>query len=89
MTPSALPDTLFCSPLKLLIDDSVAMTPFYLLLGKHRQQQQESQEVAGSVSTEKRPLPQGSVAIKEVSCVGYIHFVVSCRICLNVWSSQP
>uniref|UniRef100_A0AAX7UY56 WD repeat-containing protein 75 second beta-propeller domain-containing protein n=1 Tax=Astatotilapia calliptera TaxID=8154 RepID=A0AAX7UY56_ASTCA len=30
------------SPLKLVIDDSVAMTPFYLLLGKHRQQQQET-----------------------------------------------
>lgn len=50
-----------------MIDDSVAMTPFYLLLGKHRQQQQESQEAASSSSAERRPLPQGSVAIKEVS----------------------
>lgn len=52
-----------------MVDDSVAMTPFYLLLGKHRQQQ-ESREVGSSAPAERTPLPQGSVAIKEVSiCV--------------------
>lgn len=49
-----------------MIDDSVAMTPFYLLLGKHRQQQ-ENEDTARSLSAERTPLPQGSVAIKEVS----------------------
>lgn len=47
-----------------MIDDSVAMTPFYLLLGKHRQQ--GNQDTLSSVSAERTPLPQGSVAIKEV-----------------------
>lgn len=42
------------------------MTPFYLLLGKHRQQQQESREAAGGVSEERRALPQGSAAVREV-----------------------
>lgn len=50
-----------------MIDDSVAMTPFYLLLGKHRQQQQENQDILSTLSAERTPLPQGSVAIKEVS----------------------
>uniref|UniRef100_A0A667ZPV7 WD repeat domain 75 n=1 Tax=Myripristis murdjan TaxID=586833 RepID=A0A667ZPV7_9TELE len=48
----------------LVIDDSVAVTPFYLLLGKHRQQQQEKQD--RSFSAERNQLPQGSVAIKEL-----------------------
>uniref|UniRef100_A0A7N6BKS6 WD repeat-containing protein 75 second beta-propeller domain-containing protein n=1 Tax=Anabas testudineus TaxID=64144 RepID=A0A7N6BKS6_ANATE len=49
----------------LVIDDSITKTPFHLLLGKHRQQQ--NQDVASSLSADRTPLPQGSVAIKEVS----------------------
>uniref|UniRef100_A0A671V3L5 WD repeat domain 75 n=1 Tax=Sparus aurata TaxID=8175 RepID=A0A671V3L5_SPAAU len=45
---------------------NVAMTPFYLLLGKHRQQQQGGDDPQSGVSAERTPLPQGSVAIKEL-----------------------
>ena len=56
----------FLTPFKLVIDDSIAMTPFYLLLGKHRHQQQENLELVSSPSAERIALPQSSVAIKEV-----------------------
>uniref|UniRef100_A0A4W6BWE2 WD repeat domain 75 n=1 Tax=Lates calcarifer TaxID=8187 RepID=A0A4W6BWE2_LATCA len=59
-------DRLMASSKQLVIDDSVAMTPFYLLLGKHRQQQQENQDTLSTLSAERTPLPQGSVAIKEL-----------------------
>ncbi|KAL2081378.1 hypothetical protein ACEWY4_023231 [Coilia grayii] len=52
---------------QLVVDKSVAPTPFYLLLGKHRQQQQE--KLDGSVpsrAAERTPVPQGSVAIREL-----------------------
>uniref|UniRef100_A0A665W7M0 C2H2-type domain-containing protein n=1 Tax=Echeneis naucrates TaxID=173247 RepID=A0A665W7M0_ECHNA len=52
---------------KLVIDDSIAMTPFHLLLGKHRGQQQQQESGQDSLSAERTPLPQGSAAIKEVS----------------------
>lgn len=57
---------------KLVIDDSVAMTPFYLLLGKHRSQKQESGDGQSSGgSSERTQLPKGSVGVKEVSvCIG-------------------
>uniref|UniRef100_A0A7N6FK87 WD repeat-containing protein 75 second beta-propeller domain-containing protein n=1 Tax=Anabas testudineus TaxID=64144 RepID=A0A7N6FK87_ANATE len=42
----------------------ITKTPFHLLLGKHRQQQ--NQDVASSLSADRTPLPQGSVAIKEL-----------------------
>ncbi|KAG7265293.1 hypothetical protein CRUP_032446 [Coryphaenoides rupestris] len=48
------------------IDDSVAMTPFYLLLGKHHKQQQEEGDTLSSQSGERTRLPQGSAAIKEL-----------------------
>uniref|UniRef100_A0A8C2XK97 WD repeat domain 75 n=1 Tax=Cyclopterus lumpus TaxID=8103 RepID=A0A8C2XK97_CYCLU len=48
----------------LFIDDSVAMTPFYLLLGKHRKQ--ENQDSLTRLSAELMPLPRGSLAIKEL-----------------------
>uniref|UniRef100_A0AAX7VIX1 WD repeat-containing protein 75 second beta-propeller domain-containing protein n=1 Tax=Astatotilapia calliptera TaxID=8154 RepID=A0AAX7VIX1_ASTCA len=54
------------SPLKLVIDDSVAMTPFYLLLGKHRQQQQEHQDSDSSLWAERTALPQTSASMKEL-----------------------
>lgn len=62
----------FPTPFKLVIDDSVAMTPFYLLLGKHRRQKQENGDGQSSRgSTERTPLPKGSVGVKEVGvCVG-------------------
>lgn len=49
---------------RLFIDDSVAMTPFYLLLGKHREQ--ENQDSLSRLPDETTPLPRGSVAIKEL-----------------------
>ncbi|KAK2906359.1 WD repeat-containing protein 75 [Channa argus] len=66
-TTKAEEDRLMASSKQLLIDDSVAMTPFYLLLGKHRQhQQQENQDAVSNLSAERTALPQGSVAIKEL-----------------------
>ncbi|KAM3861857.1 WD repeat-containing protein 75 [Diretmus argenteus] len=56
-------DRLMASSKQLVIDDSVAVTPFYLLLGKHRQ---EKQETLTSLCPERTQLPQGSVAIKEL-----------------------
>ena len=49
------------------MDDSVAVTPFYLLLGKHRQQQEEKQSSVVSQVADRAQLPQASVAVKEVS----------------------
>uniref|UniRef100_A0A8C7FY14 WD repeat domain 75 n=1 Tax=Oncorhynchus kisutch TaxID=8019 RepID=A0A8C7FY14_ONCKI len=48
------------------LHDSVAVTPFYLLLGKHRGQQLEKQEALTNPMAERTQLPQGSIAIKEV-----------------------
>ncbi|XP_069011012.1 WD repeat-containing protein 75 [Embiotoca jacksoni] len=60
-------DRLMASSKQLVIDDSVAMTPFYLLLGKHRQQQrQETEDAASSLSSERTPLPRRSAAIREL-----------------------
>ncbi|XP_056145617.1 WD repeat-containing protein 75 isoform X2 [Lampris incognitus] len=56
-------DRLMASSKQLVVDESVAITPFNLLLGKHRQQQQEKQD---TLSAERIQLPQGSVAIKEL-----------------------
>jgi hypothetical protein len=42
------------------------MTPFYLLLGKHRKRQEEERDILSSQSGVRNLLPQGSVAIKEV-----------------------
>ncbi|XP_012697769.2 WD repeat-containing protein 75 [Clupea harengus] len=52
---------------QLVVDKSVAVTPFYLLLGQHRRQQQEKQDdsVHGGL-VQRTALPQGSVAIKEL-----------------------
>ncbi|XP_062258530.1 WD repeat-containing protein 75 [Platichthys flesus] len=58
-------DKLMASSKQLVIDDSIAMTPFSLLLGKHRQQP-ENQEPLSALSAERSPLPQGSAAIKEL-----------------------
>ncbi|XP_063070042.1 WD repeat-containing protein 75 [Engraulis encrasicolus] len=56
---------------QLVVDKSVAPTPFYLLLGKQRQQQQEKQQekqggATSSAGVERTPVPQGSVAIREL-----------------------
>ncbi|XP_076858458.1 WD repeat-containing protein 75 [Brachyhypopomus gauderio] len=51
---------------ELLVDDSVAVTPFHLLLGKHRQQQQEQRTSVTNQAAERAQLPQGSVAIREL-----------------------
>uniref|UniRef100_A0A8C8I9M3 WD repeat-containing protein 75 second beta-propeller domain-containing protein n=1 Tax=Oncorhynchus tshawytscha TaxID=74940 RepID=A0A8C8I9M3_ONCTS len=55
-------DRLLASSKRLMVDDSVAVTPFYLLLGKHRQQQ----EALTNPMAERIQLPQGSIAIKEL-----------------------
>ncbi|XP_035532459.1 WD repeat-containing protein 75 [Morone saxatilis] len=65
-TTKAEEDRLMASSKQLVIDDSVAMTPFYLLLGKHRQEQEENQDSLSGVSAERTPLPQGSVAVREL-----------------------
>ncbi|XP_041700010.2 WD repeat-containing protein 75-like isoform X1 [Coregonus clupeaformis] len=59
-------DRLLASRKQLVVDDSVAVTPFYLLLGKHRMQQLEKQEVLPNPMAERTQLPQGSIAIKEL-----------------------
>uniref|UniRef100_A0A672FRF0 WD repeat-containing protein 75 second beta-propeller domain-containing protein n=1 Tax=Salarias fasciatus TaxID=181472 RepID=A0A672FRF0_SALFA len=51
---------------QLVIDDSVAMTPFYLLLGKHLPQHQDRRDAASGLTPESTPLPQSSAAIKEL-----------------------
>ncbi|XP_034549501.1 WD repeat-containing protein 75 isoform X2 [Notolabrus celidotus] len=63
-TTKAEEDRLMASSKQLVIDDSVAMTPFYLLLGKHRQQ--ENEDTPSSLSAERTALPQGSAAIREL-----------------------
>ncbi|XP_035771121.1 WD repeat-containing protein 75 [Neolamprologus brichardi] len=65
-TTKAEEDRLLASSKQLVIDDSVAMTPFYLLLGKHRQQQQEHQDSDSSLWAERTALPQTSASIKEL-----------------------
>ncbi|CAJ1078696.1 WD repeat-containing protein 75 isoform X2 [Xyrichtys novacula] len=57
-------DKLMASSKQLVIDDSVAMTPFSLLLGKHRLQ--DGQEAASNLFAERAPLPQGSAAVREL-----------------------
>uniref|UniRef100_A0A674BY57 WD repeat domain 75 n=1 Tax=Salmo trutta TaxID=8032 RepID=A0A674BY57_SALTR len=47
----------------LMVDDSVAVTPFYLLLGKHRQQQLDKQEALTNPMAERTQLPQGSILL--------------------------
>uniref|UniRef100_A0A3Q3X3F3 C2H2-type domain-containing protein n=1 Tax=Mola mola TaxID=94237 RepID=A0A3Q3X3F3_MOLML len=68
LTQYMLSHLFFFFPFKLLIDDNVAMTPFYLLLGKHRQQQQDDREEASGAAEAvlRTPLPQGSAAIREL-----------------------
>uniref|UniRef100_G3NDZ3 WD repeat domain 75 n=1 Tax=Gasterosteus aculeatus aculeatus TaxID=481459 RepID=G3NDZ3_GASAC len=63
-TTKAEEEKLMASSKQLLIDDSVAMTPFYLLLGKHRKG--ESGAAASGESAGRPPLPQGSGAVKEL-----------------------
>lgn len=63
-----------CVSLKqLVVDDSVAVTPFYLLLGKHRQQQEKPN--TSSPVTDKPQQPQVSVTIKEVILSNFIIFL--------------
>ncbi|KAK3568723.1 hypothetical protein QTP86_013868 [Hemibagrus guttatus] len=50
---------------QLLVDDSVAVTPFYLLLGKHNSAQEKKDPASGQ-TPDRAQLPQGSVAIKEL-----------------------
>ncbi|XP_062390523.1 WD repeat-containing protein 75 [Sardina pilchardus] len=53
---------------QLVADKSVDVTPFYLLLGKHRRQEQQDQLDGSPHGTpaERAALPQGSVAIREL-----------------------
>ncbi|KAL3056785.1 hypothetical protein OYC64_019297 [Pagothenia borchgrevinki] len=62
-TTKAEEDRLLASSRQLVVDDSVAMTPFYLLLGKHRQQDTED-AVSSSLSSDT--VPQSSAAIKQL-----------------------
>ncbi|KAK2904782.1 hypothetical protein Q8A67_006581 [Cirrhinus molitorella] len=58
-------DRMLSSSKRLVIDDSVAVTPFYLLLGKHRQQQQNL-NTPSYTGADKPQQPQGSATIKEL-----------------------
>uniref|UniRef100_A0A8C2AGR8 WD repeat domain 75 n=1 Tax=Cyprinus carpio TaxID=7962 RepID=A0A8C2AGR8_CYPCA len=58
-------DRMLSSSKQLVIDDSVAVTPFYLLLGKHRQQQQKL-NTQSHPAADKPQQTQGSVTIKEL-----------------------
>ncbi|XP_062862479.1 WD repeat-containing protein 75 [Trichomycterus rosablanca] len=52
---------------RLLVDESVAVTPFYLLLGKHRQQKEDERlQTASGHIPDGDQLHRGSVAIKEL-----------------------
>uniref|UniRef100_A0AAY4EGS2 WD repeat-containing protein 75 second beta-propeller domain-containing protein n=1 Tax=Denticeps clupeoides TaxID=299321 RepID=A0AAY4EGS2_9TELE len=53
-------------PTQAVIDDSVAVTPFYLLLGKHRQREQEMCGLPVTEQQGRAQLPQGSVAVREL-----------------------
>ncbi|CAG5865904.1 WD repeat-containing protein 75 [Menidia menidia] len=65
-TTKAEEEKLMASSKQFVIDDTVAMTPFYLLLGKHQDLQLENQEPESSLYAERTALPQSSVAIKEL-----------------------
>ncbi|XP_033899600.3 WD repeat-containing protein 75-like [Acipenser ruthenus] len=56
-------DRLTSSSKQLLIEENVPVTPFYLLLGKHRQAKLDAEN--GTLAAQVQ-LPQGSVAIKEL-----------------------
>uniref|UniRef100_A0A8C1Z6V0 WD repeat domain 75 n=1 Tax=Cyprinus carpio TaxID=7962 RepID=A0A8C1Z6V0_CYPCA len=53
-------DRMLSSSTRLVIDDSVAVTPFYLLLGKHRQQQQKL-NTPSHQAADRPQQPQGSL----------------------------
>ncbi|XP_068184819.1 WD repeat-containing protein 75 [Antennarius striatus] len=59
-------ERMMASSRQLAIDDSIAMTPFYLLLGKHHQQQHESGDAWSAASAQRMALPQGSAAVREL-----------------------
>uniref|UniRef100_A0A672QVC1 WD repeat-containing protein 75-like n=1 Tax=Sinocyclocheilus grahami TaxID=75366 RepID=A0A672QVC1_SINGR len=65
-------DRMLSSSKRLVIDDSVAVTPFYLLLGKHRQQQQKL-NTPSHPAADKPQQPQGSVTITEVISLPFPH----------------
>lgn len=77
-----------------MVDDSVAVTPFYLLLGKHRRQQLDKQEALTNPMAERTQLPQGSIAIKEVCLCVYscnVHWLLICwtvnKSCVSTFCS--
>ncbi|XP_067116688.1 WD repeat-containing protein 75 isoform X1 [Osmerus mordax] len=61
-------DRLEASTKQLVTDDCVAVTPFYLLLGKHRQQQKKMYDSLSSLAT-GRTLPSKGSAINECSVI--------------------
>uniref|UniRef100_A0A9J7ZMM0 WD repeat domain 75 n=1 Tax=Cyprinus carpio carpio TaxID=630221 RepID=A0A9J7ZMM0_CYPCA len=67
-------DRMLSSSKQLVIDDSVAVTPFYLLLGKHRQQQQK-------LNTQSHPLlhtPAHVLPAASVLCSMFVNsFLIS------------
>ncbi|XP_037345235.2 WD repeat-containing protein 75 [Pungitius pungitius] len=59
-------DKLMASSKQLVMDDSVAMTPFYLLLGRHQKGGGGGGDAVSGEALERPPLPQGSGAIREL-----------------------
>lgn len=58
-------DRMLSSSKRLVIDESVAVTPFYLLLGKHRQQQHKL-NTDTQAPADKPQNTQGSITIKQL-----------------------
>ncbi|KAM4561754.1 WD repeat-containing protein 75 [Fundulus diaphanus] len=63
-TTKAEEESLLASSKQLVIDGGVAMTPFYLLLGKH--QRAGAEAPAGGPSAGRPALPQSSAAVREL-----------------------
>nr|XP_023670540.1 WD repeat-containing protein 75 isoform X1 [Paramormyrops kingsleyae] len=59
-------DRILASSKQLVVDDSVALTPFCLLLGKHRQAQRNEQDPLCEQVAARTQLPQRSTAVREL-----------------------
>ncbi|XP_048834341.1 WD repeat-containing protein 75 [Brienomyrus brachyistius] len=59
-------DRILASSKQLVVDDSVALTPFCLLLGKHRQAQRNKQDPLCEQVAARTQLPQRSTAVLEL-----------------------
>lgn len=61
--------------LQLVVDDSVALTPFCLLLGKHRQAQRNEQDPLCEQVAARTQLPLRSTAVREVPVLFFYFYI--------------